>query len=126
MRTLFFLLFSYLFFLFPPCSKLAMVYHCIGCESFHFQSIGKCIEEGKSLSYFAVNYLKILLKVYFSRRKYPPATGPPIDRQCNQCTSTFRVTEPNNFTFVNMMNIHSLEDQFGLIQFMTWSLFKDC
>ncbi len=31
-------------------SKLAIVYHCIGCESYHLQPIGKRIEEGKSLS----------------------------------------------------------------------------
>lgn len=56
-------------------SKLAMVYHCIGCESFHFQSIGKRIEAGKS-------------------KKYPPGTGPPVDKKCDQCGSVFRLGGP--------------------------------
>lgn len=32
----------------PPSSKLAMVYHCIGCDSYHLQYIGKRIEEGRT------------------------------------------------------------------------------
>lgn len=56
-------------------SKLAMVYHCIGCGSFHLQPLGKRIEDGRSC-------------------KYPPGTGPPVDRQCDQCGSIFRLGGP--------------------------------
>ncbi|XP_065898799.1 tRNA (guanine(26)-N(2))-dimethyltransferase-like isoform X2 [Dysidea avara] len=56
-------------------SKLSMVYHCNGCESFHLQPLGKKIEEGK-------------------RRKYPPSTGPPVDRKCDQCGHVFKLGGP--------------------------------
>lgn len=56
-------------------SKLALVYQCIGCDSFHFQPIGKRIEEGRS-------------------KKYPPGTGPPVDKKCDQCGSVFRLGGP--------------------------------
>eukprot|EP00731_Ephydatia_muelleri_P028955 Em0020g599a len=52
-----------------------MVYHCIGCESFHLQPLSKRVESG-------------------TMRKYPPSIGPPVDRLCEHCGSTFRLGGP--------------------------------
>ncbi|EDO48806.1 predicted protein [Nematostella vectensis] len=56
-------------------SKQSLVYHCTGCGSFHFQQVGRRIEEGVS-------------------KKYPPALGPPVDRSCDQCGGKFHLGGP--------------------------------
>ena len=43
-----------------PSSKLAMVYQCIGCDSYHLQHIGKRIEDGKTY----VGWMILLFPVF--------------------------------------------------------------
>lgn len=56
-------------------SKLSMVYHCIGCGSYHLQPLSKRVENG-------------------SMRKYPPSIGPPVGKLCEHCGSSFRLGGP--------------------------------
>lgn len=56
-------------------SKNCLVFMCIGCGSFHFQPMGRCIEEGLS-------------------KKYPPAIGPPVGSLCDQCGRQFHMGGP--------------------------------
>lgn len=56
-------------------SKNCLVFMCIGCGSFHFQPMGRCIEEGLS-------------------KKYPPAIGPPVGSSCDQCGRQFHMGGP--------------------------------
>eukprot|EP00118_Oscarella_pearsei_P012797 m.96803 g.96803 ORF g.96803 m.96803 type:complete len:518 (+) comp36924_c0_seq3:90-1643(+) len=56
-------------------SKQAYVYHCVGCDTFHLQNIGKRTEKGKSV-------------------KYSPATGPSVGQRCNECSSIFQIGGP--------------------------------
>jgi len=70
------------------CSKVSMVYNCTGCTAFHLQSVGKSIQNGRSL-------------------KFKPTIGPPIGPNCEECGRTFHVGGPiwshplHNMEFVN-------------------------
>lgn len=63
-------------------SKIALVYCCNGCENFHFQPMGLCIEEGQ--------------KVNFKNSR-----GPPIGPNCDNCGSTFTMGQ---FSKDNQLN----------------------
>ncbi|XP_062507702.1 tRNA (guanine(26)-N(2))-dimethyltransferase-like isoform X2 [Corticium candelabrum] len=71
-------------------SKLAYVYHCVGCESFYLQPVGKMI----------------------GKEKYSPGTGPPVGQKCDQCGSLFRIGGPmwkgpiHDFEFVEKVLDH--------------------
>jgi tRNA (guanine26-N2/guanine27-N2)-dimethyltransferase len=56
-------------------SKRSMIYACSGCDSHHLQLLGKRLEVGAS-------------------KKYPAASGPPVDRTCAECGSTFKLGGP--------------------------------
>eukprot|EP00124_Ichthyophonus_hoferi_P004806 Ihof_evm1s583 gene=Ihof_evmTU1s583 len=56
-------------------SRLGQVYVCTGCETHHFQPIGRVKEEGKNI-------------------KYSPGSGPVVDKVCAECGFTFKVGGP--------------------------------
>lgn len=56
-------------------SKHCLVFHCVGCGTFHLQPMGRRIEEGRS-------------------KKYPPALGPTVGLLCDQCSSKFHLGGP--------------------------------
>lgn len=57
-------------------TKLAMVYHCVGCGSFSLQPLGeKTVTKGSNF-------------------KYTPAVGPPVGSTCNHCGSRHNVGGP--------------------------------
>ncbi|XP_051897844.1 tRNA (guanine(26)-N(2))-dimethyltransferase [Pristis pectinata] len=56
-------------------SKQALVYHCVGCGSFHIQRMGKMIHNGK-------NY------------KYTASSGPPVGAECEYCCHRHQLGGP--------------------------------
>ncbi len=56
-----------------PYSKLSHVYQCIGCDSLHFQPLGKCEERGNS-------------------KKFYPTVAPVVNKECDECGRPFRVS----------------------------------
>lgn len=69
-------------------SKLALVFQCVGCETFTLQSLGKCVAgPGKNFKYF-------------------PATGPVVGPNCVHCGHRQQLGGPiwngklHNFEFV--------------------------
>ncbi|XP_066930954.1 tRNA (guanine(26)-N(2))-dimethyltransferase-like [Clytia hemisphaerica] len=56
-------------------SKKSYIFHCNGCESFHFQPVGKSVEVGDS-------------------KKFNPASGPPVGQTCIQCGYNFKIGGP--------------------------------
>ncbi|WOL15469.1 putative tRNA (guanine(26)-N(2))-dimethyltransferase 1 [Canna indica] len=55
--------------------KLSYVYQCVGCDSFHLQSIGRTISKDKSL-------------------KSAPGYGPVVPQECNDCGKKFNMGGP--------------------------------
>eukprot|EP00057_Strongylocentrotus_purpuratus_P003900 XP_003727616.1 PREDICTED: tRNA (guanine(26)-N(2))-dimethyltransferase isoform X1 [Strongylocentrotus purpuratus] len=58
-------------------SKKALVYHCSGCGSFNLQRLGK-----------------VTFKENNPNPIFQPATGPPVDKSCQHCDSSFHVGGP--------------------------------
>ncbi|XP_028679225.1 tRNA (guanine(26)-N(2))-dimethyltransferase [Erpetoichthys calabaricus] len=56
-------------------SKQALVYHCVGCGTFHLQRMGKATSQGKNM-------------------KYSAATGPPIGPSCEYCGQRHQMGGP--------------------------------
>ncbi|XP_013877500.1 tRNA (guanine(26)-N(2))-dimethyltransferase isoform X2 [Austrofundulus limnaeus] len=56
-------------------SKQALVYNCVGCGSFHFQRMGRRIDNGKNMKYCA-------------------ATGPPVGLECEHCGQRHQLGGP--------------------------------
>ncbi|XP_060943964.1 tRNA (guanine(26)-N(2))-dimethyltransferase [Limanda limanda] len=56
-------------------SKQALVYHCVGCGSFHLQKMGKRMMNGKHM-------------------KYSAATGPPVGPECEHCGQRHQMGGP--------------------------------
>nr|VZI41325.1 unnamed protein product [Spirometra erinaceieuropaei] len=54
-------------------SKMALVYSCTGCHTFHLQRLGNALEGGQAFS---------------------PARGPPVGPLCPECGSPFAVAGP--------------------------------
>jgi len=83
-------------------SKHSLVFLCTGCGSFHFQPMGRRIEEGLS-------------------KKYPPAMGPPVGPLCDQCGGKFHIGGPiwnepiYDAEFIEKL-LKSVEEQPGLLR----------
>jgi len=56
-------------------NKIGHVFVCHGCESMHFQRVGKITQKGNQV-------------------KYSAATGPPMDQFCKECGSKFNMGGP--------------------------------
>ncbi|XP_072043894.1 tRNA (guanine(26)-N(2))-dimethyltransferase-like isoform X2 [Amphiura filiformis] len=75
-------------------SKQALVYHCIGCSSFHLQRMGKVTHRENKPP------------------KFSAATGPPVERKCENCGGVFKVGGPvwaepiHNTDFVSQLLDH--------------------
>ncbi|CAL9769956.1 unnamed protein product [Musa acuminata subsp. burmannicoides] len=55
--------------------KLSYVYQCVGCDSFHLQSVGRTINKDKSV-------------------KSAPGYGPVVPQECNDCGKKFNMGGP--------------------------------
>ncbi|KAL8211723.1 UNVERIFIED_CONTAM: tRNA methyltransferase 1 [Gekko kuhli] len=56
-------------------SKQAFVYNCVGCGSFHFQRLGKLVNNGSNIAYKA-------------------ASGPPVEPSCEHCHQRHQLGGP--------------------------------
>ncbi|GAA0160382.1 RNA methyltransferase [Lithospermum erythrorhizon] len=55
--------------------KLSYVYQCIGCDSFHFQSLGRTVSKNNSL-------------------RYLPGFGPSVPQECTDCGKKYNMGGP--------------------------------
>ncbi|KAE8808302.1 putative tRNA (guanine(26)-N(2))-dimethyltransferase 1 [Hordeum vulgare] len=55
--------------------KLSYVYQCVGCDSFHLQSLGRTVTKNNSV-------------------KYAPGIGPVVPQECSDCGKKFNVGGP--------------------------------
>ncbi|KAG9137314.1 hypothetical protein Leryth_014946 [Lithospermum erythrorhizon] len=55
--------------------KLSYVYQCIGCDSFHFQSLGRTVSKNNSV-------------------RYLPGFGPSVPQQCTDCGKKYNMGGP--------------------------------
>ncbi|XP_039139733.1 probable tRNA (guanine(26)-N(2))-dimethyltransferase 1 [Dioscorea cayenensis subsp. rotundata] len=55
--------------------KLSYVYQCVGCDSFHLQSVGRTVTKNNSL-------------------KYAPGFGPIVPQECSDCGKKFNMGGP--------------------------------
>lgn len=80
-------------------SKKALVYHCIGCSSFHLQRMGKVTQREKKPPQFT------------------PAIGPPVGTRCDNCGGKFKLGGPiwadpiHNQEFVDQLLTHIQDNQ---------------
>ncbi|KAJ0980151.1 hypothetical protein J5N97_008406 [Dioscorea zingiberensis] len=55
--------------------KLSYVYQCVGCDSFHLQSLGRTVTKNNSV-------------------KYAPGFGPAVPQECSDCGKRFNMGGP--------------------------------
>ncbi|PKA57074.1 putative tRNA (guanine(26)-N(2))-dimethyltransferase 2 [Apostasia shenzhenica] len=55
--------------------KLSYVYQCVGCDSFHLQSVGRTVTKNKSV-------------------KFAPGFGPAVSQECSDCGKKFNMGGP--------------------------------